>query len=101
MSYDEKTGKMDWRDEYAWMAISIISGLALSFLYLYFNRFPNASRVVLVSICCVGFYALSILIRAQNHRGMTLTGKTGFNEKSLKFIFPIFGFGIGLAFFFL
>ena len=100
MSYDEKTGKMDWKEEYAWIAISLISGLVLSFIYLYFNRFPSANHVAVISICCFGFYVLSILIRAQNHRGKTLTGKTGFNEKTLKYIFPIFGFGIGLALFF-
>jgi len=100
MSYDEKTGKMDWKDEYSWIAISLVSGLVISFIYLYYGRFPNANHVAVIIICCISFYVLSILIRIQNHRGMTLTGKTGFNEKSLKFIFPIFGFGIGLALFF-
>jgi len=55
MSYDEKTGRMDWKDEYVWMAISLISGLALSFIYLYFNRFPNANQVGVISISCIGF----------------------------------------------
>ena len=97
MSYDEKTDKMDWKDEFSWMVISVISGIVLSFLFIYFNRFPNSSLVTVISVCCIGFYILSILIRIQNHRGKVLTGKTGSNEKTLKFVFPIFGFGFGLA----
>ena len=60
MSYDEKTGKIDWKDEYSWVAISLISGLVLSFIYLYFNRFPNANHVAVISICCIGESFMSI-----------------------------------------
>ena len=35
MSYDEKTDKMDWKNEYSWMIISVISGIVLSFLFIY------------------------------------------------------------------
>jgi hypothetical protein len=101
MSYDEKTDKMDWKGEYAWMVISFISGLLLSFIFIFSNRFPNANHVSVILICCIGFYVLSILVRIQNHRGKVLTGKTGTNEKILKFIFPILGFGLGLALLFL
>ena len=97
MSHDEKTDKMDWKDEYRWMVISAISGTVLSFLFVYFNRFPNLSLATVFSVCCVGFYLLCIIIRVQNHRGKVLTGKTGANENILKFVFPIFGFGLGLA----
>lgn len=97
MSYNEKTDKMDWKDEYSWMAISVISGIVLSFIFIYFNRFPNSNLVTVISVCCIGFYILSILIRIQNHRGKTLTGKTGSNEKILKFVFSLLGFGFGLA----
>ncbi len=84
MSYDEKTDKIDWKDEYAWVVISLISGLVLSFMFIYFKRFPTASNVAVLSICCICFYVLSILIRAQNHRGKDFTGKTAVNEKYLK-----------------
>lgn len=97
MSYDEKTDKMNWKDEFSWMVISVISGIVLSFIFIYFNRFPNSNLLMVTSFCCIGFYILSILIRIQNHRGKILTGKTGSNEKILKFVFPILGFGFGLA----
>ena len=97
MSYDEKTDKIDWKDEYSWMVISAISGIVLSFMFIYFNRFPSSRLVTVISVCCIGFYILSILIRMQNQRGKVLTGKTGTNEKILKFIFPILGFGFGFA----
>jgi hypothetical protein len=48
----------------------------------------------------VGVYLLSILIRAQNHRGKVLSGKTGFNEKYLKYSLPLLAIGIGLLFIF-
>lgn len=101
MSYDAKTDKMDWRKELSWMVISFFSGLILSVMFIYFNRFPGANDVLLITVCCVSFYLLSILIRIQNHRGKTLTGKTGMNEWILKFVFPIFGLGLGLALLFL
>jgi uncharacterized membrane protein YfcA len=97
MSFNEKTGKMNWKDEFVWMLISIISGLLLSFLFLYFQRFPEANNFVIVLICCIAFYVLSILVRIQNHRGQALTGKPGFDEKKLKYYFPIPGFVVGIA----
>ena len=97
MSYDEKTDKMNWKDEFSWIAISAVSGIVLSLIFMYVNRFPNAHLVTVISGCCIGFYILSILIRIQNHRGKVLTGKTGTNEKTLKFVFPLLGFGLGLA----
>ena len=27
MSYDEKTGKIDWKGEWSWLAVSLISGV--------------------------------------------------------------------------
>jgi uncharacterized membrane protein len=97
MSYDEKTDKMDWKEEYSWMTISAISGIVLSLIFIYFDRFPTSNLVTIFSVCCIGFYTLSILIRIQNHRGKVITGKTGTDEKILKFVFPIVGFGLGLA----
>ena len=97
MSYDDKTGKMDWRDEYSWMSISLISGGLLSFLFVFFNKFQNVSYFVLVFLAGTGFYALSILLRIQNQRGKILTSKTAVNERYIKYIFPIIGLGIGLA----
>lgn len=35
MSVHEKTGQMDWEDESAWMLISIVSSLLLSYLFIY------------------------------------------------------------------
>ena len=101
MSYDENTGRINWKDELSWLIISFISGLVLSSLFIYFEKFTEANCIVILSICCTGFYLLSILVRAQNHRGKPLTGKTGIEEKYLKFIFPALGFGIGLAILFL
>lgn len=101
MAYDEKTDRMNWKDEFSWFVISLLSGLLLSFLFIYFDKFSNANDILILFICCIGFYLLSILIRIQNHRGKTLTGKTAVNERYLKFIFPILGFGIGGAILFL
>lgn len=100
MSYDEKTDKMDWKDEYTWMVLSLISGVLLSFLFFYFDKLPNSSPVAVISICCISFYILSILVRIQNHRGKVLTGKRVLNEEILKFVFPVLGFGIALLIFF-
>ena len=65
------------------------------------HKFPEANIVMLCAVCCISFYLLSILVRIQNHRGKPLTGKTGVEEKYLKYIFPLLGFGIGLAILFL
>ena len=98
MSYDAKTNQMDWKDEYSWILISLISGLILSFLFYYFERFPGASYFMLSAICFVAYYILSIIVRAQNQRMKALThGKNALNEKNLKFVFPVMGFAIGLA----
>lgn len=97
VSYDEKTDRMNWKDEYSWLVISFVSGLFLSFLFIFFDRFPEANNIAIYAICCGGFYLLSILVRIQNHRGKSLTGKTGVKEKYLKYIFPLLGFGIGFA----
>jgi len=101
MSYDEKTDRMDWRDEISWIVISIVSGGALSLLFLYFERFPGVNGILLFVLCCIGFYLLSILFRAQNQRGKVLAGKTRVKERYIKYIFPVLGFGIGLAIIFL
>jgi len=97
MSFNEKTDQMDWRDEFVWLLISIGSGVLLSFIYFHFQRFPDANNLVIILICCIAFYVLSIIIRIQNHRGQALTGKPAFDEKKLKFFFPVVGFAIGLA----
>ena len=97
MSFDEKTERMDWKDEASWMAISAISGLCLWLIYLYFERFPDSNQLTVLALCVASFYLLSILVRIQNHRGKLWTGKTGWPEKKLKWIFPIMGFLVGLA----
>jgi len=97
MSFNEKTGKMDWKDEFVWMFISIGSGTSLSLIYIYFQSFPDTSDAMIILICCTAFHFLSILVRIQNHRGKILTGKTGFDEKQLKFVFPMLGFAVGIA----
>ena len=97
MSFNEKTGQMDWRDEFIWILISIGSGILLSSLYFYFQRFPDVNNLVVVLTCCITFYVLSILVRIQNHRGQVLTGKPAFDEAKLKFAFPILGFSVGIA----
>lgn len=88
---------MNWRDELTWMAIALGSGIALALVYLYFGRFPDASGIVVMLVCSLGFYMLSILVRIQNRRGRILTGKTVVAEHRLKYVVPVVGFGIGLA----
>jgi hypothetical protein len=97
MSYDVKADKMDWKDEYSWIVISIISGIVLSILFFHFDRFPGSSPITVAVLSCLGFYILSILLRIQNQRGRVLTGKSGLKEKIIKYIFPILGFAIGMA----
>ncbi len=80
MSYDEKTDKMDWKDECSWMPISLIAGMLLSFIFFDFEKFSKNSSVVVLSVCCIGFYILSILLRIQNYRGKVLTGKKAREE---------------------
>lgn len=63
MNFNEKTDQMDWKDESGWMLISIVSGLLLSYLYIYNQRFPDADNLTIVVICCVAFYVFSILLR--------------------------------------
>lgn len=97
MSFDEKTEKMDWKDEFVWILISIGSGVLLSLLYFYLKLFSDAHNLVVVLSCCIAFYVLSILVRIQNNRGQALTGKPAFDEKKLIYVFPILGFAIGLS----
>ena len=101
VSYDETKDRMHWRDELVWVIIALVSGTLLAGLYVYYEKFPKVNNLILATICCAGFYLLSILIRAQNQRGKSLTGKVGIDEKYLKFIFPVLGFGVGLAILFL
>lgn len=54
MNFNEKTDQMDWKDESAcWILISIVSGLLLSCLFIYYQRFPDADNLTIVLICCV------------------------------------------------
>jgi len=97
MSYDPVSDKMDWKDERSWMVISIISGIVLSFLFVYFDRFQSANPVAVILASCFGFYLLSILLRIQNQRGRVLTGRSGSKERIIKYIFPVIGFLFGFA----
>ena len=97
MSYDINTDRMDWKDESSWIGIALVSGLLLSLLFSYFDRFPDSSPLVVALCSCVGFYVLSILLRLQNHRGEFWLGKPIHKEKRLKFVFPAVGFVFGLA----
>jgi hypothetical protein len=97
MSYDDKTGEMDWKDESNWMLISLISEAVLSFIFIHFNKFQNAGATAVFSLCSISLYVLSILLRIKNHIGKILTSKTAISEKYIKYIFPLIGFGLGLA----
>jgi len=97
MSFNEKTGQMNWKDELVWVLISIASGILLSLVYFHFQRFANVNNFTVVLACCMAFYVLSILVRIQNHRGQALTGRPAFNEAKLKLVFPLLGFAIGVA----
>jgi|GEM_PF-1617667 len=101
MSYDEQTDRMNWKDEMNWIAISVVSGVLLSLLFLYFNTFPGANGVLLSVLCCIGFYVIGILLRVQNLRGKPLAGRERVKEKYMKYVFPVVGFGIGVAIIFL
>ena len=96
MSYDDKIDKMNWKDECSWIVISFISGLLLSLIYFYFDRFQGFNQIAVTFCCSIGFYFLSILLRIQNHRGKVLTGKTAFKENILKCVFPAIGLIVGL-----
>jgi hypothetical protein len=100
MSYDKKTGKFDLKGELSWIAVSLISGIIMTSMFVYYNRFPGVSLAFIIICCCVGVHLLSILIRAQNHRGKVLSGKTAFKEKYLKYSLPFLAIGIGLLFIF-
>ena len=97
MAYDPTTNSIDWRDEATWLAISIASGLLLAVLFLNSEKFAGASPLVLTPISMAGFYFLSILIRIQNQRGRIHTAKATIDDRYLKLVFPIVGFGIGIA----
>jgi len=97
MSYNTNTDRMDWKDESTWIGIATVSGLVLTLLFSYFDRFPESSALVVVLCSCLGFYLLSILLRLQNHRGEFWLGRTVHKENRLKFVFPIVGFVFGLA----
>jgi hypothetical protein len=101
VNYDETTDRMHWRDELIWVVISLVSGILLAGLFIFFDKLPKVNSFLLSTMCCTGFYLLAILVRAQNQRGKPLTGKAGIDEKYLKFIFPLLGFGVGLAILFL
>ena len=101
MSFNEKTGLMDWRDEFSWVLIAIVSGILLAVVYRYFNRFHDVEGFLLAAGCSAAFYFISILLRIHNYRGQLLTGRTALNERKLKYIFPIVGFAFGIAIFFI
>jgi hypothetical protein len=101
MADDGDSDKVDWKDEGAWAAIAVISGVLLAVLFLYFDRFPEAGSVVVVLLSCLGFYLLSILLRLQNYRGEFWLGRTIHKESRMKVIFPVVGFAFGFALLFL
>jgi len=97
MSYDINTDSMDWKGESSWIGIAVISGLILSLVFTYVERFPGSNPLVVALCSCLGFYVLSILLRLQNHRGEFWLGRTIHRERRLKFVFPVVGFAFGLA----
>ena len=97
MTFNEKTDRMDWKDELVWLAISAVSGLLLWLVFFYFGRFSDFNQPLVLCFSIAGFYILSILVRIQNHRGRAVTAKTSFPEEKLKWLFPLLGFLIGLA----
>ena len=101
MSFNFNSDRMNWKDELSWVVISIVSGLMLSLLFVFFDKFPNANIILTSVISVAGFYLISILVRAQNQRGRAFTGKSGIKENYLKYIFPILGFALGFAILFL
>lgn len=88
---------MNWQDEFKWMYIAFGAGVLLSFLLIYFQRFPDTNYILLSAICCIGLYVLSILLRIQNHRGQLWLGRTIVAESKLKVVFPVVGFVVGIA----
>ena len=98
MRFNEKIGHMDWRDEYSWILISISCGVLPSLLYIRYQRFSDVSNLIVVSVCCIAFYCLSILLRIQNHRGRIISGKLAFEEKKLKLFFLYWALRLVLRF---
>lgn len=96
MGFNDKTDNMVWKDEIVWLVIASISGGLLWLVFTWVGRFPDTNQVVVLSLSVLCFYIISILVRIQNHRGMALTGRTGFPDRYLKWIFPLVGFLIGL-----
>ena len=97
MRYREKTHRVDWKDECSWVAISAVSGIILSVIFIMVDRFPDVRPVSLVIACCIGFYGIGVFLRIQDRRGKPHTGKTETNSRRIKVGFPIVGFILGFA----
>lgn len=97
MNYDLNTDRINWKDECSWIGIALVSGLVLSLLFSFFDRFPASNPLVITFWSCVGFNVLSILLRLQNHRGEFWLGRTIHKESRIKVAFPVVGFVFGIA----
>jgi hypothetical protein len=47
MSYDEKTGKIDWKGEWSWLAVSLISGIIMSLMFFFIKDFQESALYLL------------------------------------------------------
>jgi hypothetical protein len=97
MGFDEKTGRMDWRDELSWIAVAAVSGVLQWLLFRHFGTFAATSPPVVLALTLLAFYLPGVLVRVQNARGRALTGRRGFPERALIRAFPLPGFMVGLA----
>lgn len=52
---------------------------------------------MVLALTLLAFYLPGVLVRVQNARGRALTGRRGFPERALKWVFPLPGFLVGLA----
>lgn len=96
MSYDEQSGRMDWRDEAGWLGIAATAGLLQWLLFRHFGVLADMTPAILLVLTVLAFWLLGVLVRIQNARGRALTGRTGFPERALKYLFPVTGFLVGL-----
>ena len=97
MGFDPDTNEMDWHDELIWIGTALVTGVLLSLVLIYFQRFASTNIFLIIVLACSGIYLLGILLRIQNYRGQFWLGRTIVEERKLKFIAPAVGFAMGLA----
>ena len=71
MGYDVKSDKMDWKDEFSWFVIAIVSGSVLSMLFIHFDKFSGTSPITII------FFYMSWFLPTQHFTQNTKSKRTG------------------------